>query len=175
MRPPGPDSQERLPSAARSCASSPWRERPLSETPRRSLSQAAKAQGIRCIAVTNAPRPAAELILESLRAEIGAADVIEDLVVGAECERAKPHPHPYLEAMQRLDMPAMQCVIFEDSKSGLQSAAAAAVRAVVGLRTSLSDEEMRACGATHTVVDWREVTLDFLLNDCSQKTCSPPP
>lgn len=46
------------------------------------------------------------------------SDVIEGLVVGAECQRPKPFPDPYLIAMQRLSAAPSECVVFEDSSSG---------------------------------------------------------
>ena len=45
---------------------------------------------------------------------------------------AKPHPNPYLIAMERLGVPAHDCVVFEDSRSGVRAGVAATVAAVVG-------------------------------------------
>ena len=44
--------------------------------------------------MTNAQRGGGQAVLDMLRRELGddLAGVIEDLVVGCECERAKPHP-----------------------------------------------------------------------------------
>eukprot|EP00401_Gymnodinium_catenatum_P066505 CAMPEP_0117617980 /NCGR_PEP_ID=MMETSP0784-20121206/85865_1 /TAXON_ID=39447 /ORGANISM="" /LENGTH=347 /DNA_ID=CAMNT_0005421825 /DNA_START=70 /DNA_END=1114 /DNA_ORIENTATION=+ len=66
------------------------------------LFEFAKQHGVACIAVSNAPRGACETVLVNLRAAIpGAAEMIriEDLVVGAECTRAKPYPDPYKRAL----------------------------------------------------------------------------
>ena len=122
----------------------------------------AKECGMRCIAVTNAPRPAAELVLAQLREECEAGDVIEDLVIGAECPQAKPHPDPYLIAMERIGAQPEDCVVFEDSRSGVRAGVAAAVAAVVGIRSELDDEALREAGATVTVADWTEVTHEML-------------
>merc|ERR1711924_58909 len=97
----------------------------------------AKALGVRAIAVTNAPRGAAEASLKSLREAVPAADIIEGLVIGAECKQAKPAPDPYIEGMRILGTSAADCVVFEDSRSGVRAGLAAAVP-VVGIRTSLS-------------------------------------
>ena len=44
--------------------------------------------------VTNAPRPTAERQLKAL----GLGERFKDkLIVGMECEQAKPEPHPYVE------------------------------------------------------------------------------
>ena len=89
----------------------------------------AKAMGVRCIAVSNAPRAACEVVLETLRRAIPAADVIEDLVVGAECAHAKPRPDPYIDGAARLGVPCCQCLVFEDSPSGVRSGCRGCARA----------------------------------------------
>ena len=54
--------------------------------------QMARRCGWRCIAVTNAQRGGGQAVLDLLRRELGEelAGMIEDLVVGCECARAKP-------------------------------------------------------------------------------------
>jgi len=41
---------------------------------------------------------------------------------------AKPHPEPYLAAVQRLGLLPEQCLVIEDSERGLQAAVAAGIR-----------------------------------------------
>merc|ERR1740139_735694 len=122
--------------------------------------QMARRCGWRCIAVTNAQRGGGQAVLDLLRRELGEelAGMIEDLVVGCECARAKPHPDPYLEAMQRLGAAPEHCIVFEDSSAGIRAGVAAKVAAVVGLRTSQTDGALRAAGATATVADWSELS-----------------
>ena len=98
----------------------------------------AKEKNIRCIAVTNAPRGAAEVVIEQLKRDIAAADVIEDLIIGAECANPKPSPDPYLEAIRRLGVEPGSCIVFEDSGSGCRAGIAAGAAAVVGIRSNLS-------------------------------------
>ena len=120
----------------------------------------ARRCGWRCIAVTNAQRGGGQAVLDLLRRELGEglASVIEDLVVGCECSRAKPHPDPYLEAMRRLGVAPEHCIVFEDSGTGVRAGAAAKVAAVVGIRTSLTDAALCAAGADATVADWSELS-----------------
>ncbi|KAK3433885.1 hypothetical protein EUGRSUZ_D01168 [Eucalyptus grandis] len=68
-----------------------------------------EGQGMRRAAVTNAPRPNAELILSLL----GLNDFFETLVIGSECERAKPFPHPYLKALEVLGVSEKHAFVFE--------------------------------------------------------------
>ena len=132
-----------------------------------------RAEGLTCVAVSNAQRGGCEAVLGQIKREFpenGAA--ISDLVVGAECARAKPFPDPYLEAMARLGVEPATCVVFEDSGTGIKAGVAAGV-AVVGLTTSMTAEAMRSAGATATVADWTEVTPDFLRGLVAQQASGP--
>jgi HAD superfamily hydrolase (TIGR01509 family) len=76
-------------------------------------------------------------------------------IVGAEdVEHGKPHPEPYLTAMARLYSKAPglrpeQCVVVEDTMTGIASALAAGMK-VVGVAQTYPAEELRAA---HLVVD----------------------
>ena len=54
--------------------------------------------------------------------------VVED---AATAPLKKPHPQAYLQAIQRLQLPADACLVFEDSLNGLQSANAAGLATVI--------------------------------------------
>ncbi len=53
----------------------------------------------------------------------------------------KPNPEIYVKAAAALHMPPAQCIVFEDSLSGVQSGQAAGAR-VVGVTTTHSPEEL---------------------------------
>jgi phosphoglycolate phosphatase-like HAD superfamily hydrolase len=57
-----------------------------------------REKGLRRAAVTNAPRPNAEQMIDTL----GLKDFFDHVVVGSECERAKPFPDPYLKALEQV-------------------------------------------------------------------------
>jgi beta-phosphoglucomutase len=57
------------------------------------------------------------------------------VVDGHQVRHPKPHPEIYLRAAQLLSIAPSNCVVFEDSFSGIQAARAAGAR-VVGLRTT---------------------------------------
>ena len=93
------------------------------------------------MAVTNAPRPNAELMLTSL----GLDGYFEHVVIGTECIRAKPHPDPYLEGMRLVGAcDASRCVAFEDSPAGATAAVAAGIP-TVGVTTSQPVERAGEC------------------------------
>ncbi|GGL79762.1 HAD family hydrolase [Wenxinia marina] len=122
------------------------------------LIREAAARGTPMAVVTNAMRLNAEAMLEA----IGLADAFATIVVGEECARAKPHPAPYLAACDALRVAPGDAVAFEDSPSGLASAAAAGCR-VVGVRSALTDAALRAAGAHLTIRDFEDPGLDQLL------------
>lgn len=57
-----------------------------------------KDRGLRRAAVTNAPRENAEMMISLL----GLSDFFEYVIIGSDCERAKPFPEPYLKALELL-------------------------------------------------------------------------
>ncbi|WFU39329.1 HAD-IA family hydrolase [Bradyrhizobium sp. CB82] len=102
----------------------------------------AEATGIPMVAVTNAPRLNAEMLLSGL----GIMDRFKAIVIGDELPHGKPHPLPYLEGLRFAGAAAHASIAFEDSRSGIQSAAAAGIP-TIGMRTSLSHDDLVAAGA----------------------------
>lgn len=66
-------------------------------------------RGLKRAAVTNAPRPNAELMLSIL----GLTDFFQALIIGNECDHAKPHPEPYLKALEILNVSKDHTFVFE--------------------------------------------------------------
>jgi HAD superfamily hydrolase (TIGR01509 family) len=97
------------------------------------------------VAVTNAPRLNAEMLLSGL----GIADRFKVLVIGDELSHGKPHPMPYLEGLRAVSATADASLAFEDSRSGIRSASAAGLP-TIGIQTSLSHSDMVAAGAVLT-------------------------
>jgi HAD superfamily hydrolase (TIGR01509 family) len=58
---------------------------------------------------------------------IGLADHVDFVVAGEDTPRGKPHPDPYLLALQRAQCAATQAVAVEDSPQGVAAALAAGV------------------------------------------------
>ena len=118
----------------------------------------ADAQNLPAVAVTNAPRPNAEQLLQA----IGATHRFKGLVIGDELAHGKPHPLPYLRGLEILGANPENCVAFEDSRTGIKSATAADI-ATVGLATGLEPEQLLEAGATIAVRDYRDpALLDFI-------------
>jgi HAD superfamily hydrolase (TIGR01509 family) len=120
----------------------------------------ADAQTVPAAVVTNAPRANADATLAALRLR----DRFKVLVIGPELREAKPHPLPYLTALEALGGDPARSVAFEDSLSGVRSAAAAAL-GVVGLTTSLNAEALRNAGASVTGADFKDPAIVRFIRD----------
>jgi HAD superfamily hydrolase (TIGR01509 family) len=106
------------------------------------------------IAVTNAPRLNAEMLLAGL----AIMHRFKAIVLGDELPHGKPHPMPYLEGLRAVNAAADRSVAFEDSRSGVKSASAAGI-ATVGIRTSLSHADMIEAGAVLTAKSFDDPEL----------------
>ncbi|MGV7215520.1 HAD family hydrolase [Bradyrhizobium sp. UFLA05-112] len=114
----------------------------------------ADATGIPMVAVTNAPRLNAEMLLSGL----GIMDRFKAIVIGDELPHGKPHPLPYLEGLRFAGAAAHASIAFEDSRSGIQSASAAGIP-TIGMRTSLSHDDLVAAGAVASAFAYDDDTL----------------
>jgi HAD superfamily hydrolase (TIGR01509 family) len=110
------------------------------------------------VAVTNAPRPNAEMLLSGL----GIAERFKVLVIGDELSQGKPHPMPYLQGLRAVSASAEASVAFEDSRSGVRSASSAGI-ATIGIRTGLGHAEMIEAGAVMTAKAFDDpILLEFV-------------
>ena len=110
--------------------------------------------GVPMVAVTNAPRLNAEMLLAGL----GIADRFKRVVIGDELTHGKPHPMPYQEGLRAVNASAKLSLAFEDSRSGVQAASAAGI-ATIGIRTSLNHADMIEAGAFTTAEDFDDPDL----------------
>ena len=114
----------------------------------------AAARELPCAVVTNAPRANAAMMLKGL----GLAERFDALVIGDELAHGKPHPLPYLTALERLGGDAARAIAFEDSLSGIRAASSAGVH-TVGLLTSLPEAALREAGAAAVIADFYDRAL----------------
>ena len=73
-----------------------------------------KANNIRRVAVSNAPKPNVEAMLKAIHLE----DFFEDIMLGENFEKPKPFPDPYLAGLKIVGCQKDEVVIFEDSPAG---------------------------------------------------------
>lgn len=114
----------------------------------------AERAGIPMVAVTNAPRLNAEMLLAGL----GIMHRFKAVVIGDELPYGKPHPLPYLEGLRAANAAPDRSVAFEDSRSGIKSACAAGI-ATIGIRTSLSHADLVEAGSRMTASTFEDPEL----------------
>ena len=88
--------------------------------------------------VTNCNRVVAEQILRHTQI----AEYINMLVIGPECIKPKPHEHPYLFALEYFGISNDKNIIFEDSKTGIQSGTKITPKCMVGIETVYTKQEL---------------------------------
>ena len=66
---------------------------------------------------------------------LGIAELFDAVVCAEDYLRGKPFPDPFLEAARRLEVPAADCLVFEDSPLGIEAARAAGMQYVLVSRT----------------------------------------
>ena len=87
----------------------------------------AAAQGVRLAVATTTSRPNVDALLH---ATLG-RDPFEVIAAGDEVAAKKPAPDVYKLALQRLGLPAEECLAIEDTPNGLRSAQGAGLACVV--------------------------------------------
>jgi HAD superfamily hydrolase (TIGR01509 family) len=120
------------------------------------LMNEARRQGLQlAIATTTSPVNIAAL----LRSAIGADWRSHFLAIGdaSNAPVKKPHPQVYLQVLADMNLPAAQCVAFEDSANGLKAATAAGLATVITPNSFTAHNDFS--GALRVVPDLGQVNL----------------
>lgn len=103
-----------------------------------------RGRGVR-VALASASKNA-QLILDRLQI----AGLFDAVVDGTDVSAAKPDPEVFLRASQESDIPACDCVVFEDAEAGIEAARRAQMRTVgVGKPANLERADMVITGFDH--------------------------
>jgi sugar-phosphatase len=106
-------------------------------------------QDLRVALASNSPAQLCDLVLEVL----GIAPAFHAVVSADEVERGKPDPSIYLLAARKLDVSPDDCLVFEDSPTGVRAARAARMRVVAipsaGTRFAADAQPHLLLGALH--------------------------
>lgn len=70
------------------------------------------------------------IVMNTLRA-LGIAELFQAVVTSEDYRRGKPAPDPFLEAALRLGIPPEECLVFEDTATGVAAAEAAGMKWVL--------------------------------------------
>ncbi|XP_074264718.1 haloacid dehalogenase-like hydrolase domain-containing protein Sgpp [Silene latifolia] len=113
-----------------------------------------KDHGLKRAAVTNAPRANAELMISML----GLTEFFQAIIIGSECEHAKPHPEPYLKGLEAIGASKEHTFIFEDSPSGIKAGVAAGMP-VIGLSTRNPEDFLMEAKPTFLIKNYEDPKL----------------
>ncbi|OMO93078.1 HAD-superfamily hydrolase, subfamily IA, variant 3 [Corchorus olitorius] len=124
-------------------------------------------RGLKRAAVTNAPKPNAELMISKL----GLKDFFDVVILGSDCEHAKPYPDPYLKALEVLKVSQDHAFVCEDSVSGIKAGVAAGMP-VVGVTTRNPESQLMQANPTFLVKDYEDPKLWAALEELDKKGVS---
>ena len=116
------------------------------------------ARSLKLAVVSSSPRNVIDRFLEKL----GVADCIEhDARIGGDMVRAsKPDPDGFLQGARALKTSPAECLVFEDSRAGLEAARAAGMRSMF-IRCCAADIPGNTSLATASLQDYRSLPPNF--------------
>lgn len=113
--------------------------------------------GIRCAVGSSGPKVNVDFVIEKCQiAKYLSARISGDMVT-----RCKPDSEIYLKAAAALGVSPSECLIFEDARAGIESAARAGAAKIIALSTTLSHEEIREHGKADIIIDTFEELSDL--------------
>lgn len=77
--------------------------------------------------------------------------------------KGKPDPEGYIKAAQLMGYEPHNCVVFEDALAGTQAGVLSGAT-VIGVRSLLTDHQLRSAGAQHTVEDMTQIKVQLESN-----------
>ncbi len=116
--------------------------------------------------VTNAPRPNAEFMLETLALK----GVFQPVVIADDLPKGKPDPLPYQTALNALALSPDEALVFEDSPTGVRAAVAAGIP-TIGVTSTHSDDTLTQLGALFTIADYTDSRLWTYLTSDPKDPC----
>lgn len=119
----------------------------------------ARSMGVSMAVASSANEQNIAMILDGL----GIRDYFSAVVGAEDIQISKPHPEMFLTAAHRLEISPQECLVFEDSPAGIESARRAGMRTVV-LTTFLNPEELTGIsGILQAVPDFTHLDVRLLL------------
>lgn len=117
------------------------------------------ANGVRIAVGSSAPVENVDFVLEGL----GIRKYFSVFVNGDMVKRAKPDPAIYLLSIEKLGLPASECLVMEDSFAGIESANGAGIK-VVALATTNTAEALAQANVEMIVPDFSRLSYDSIAN-----------
>jgi HAD superfamily hydrolase (TIGR01509 family) len=115
-----------------------------------------KSRGFKTAVATSAPRANLDLIISTLKI----SDKMDSMMSSEDVKAHKPNPEVYLKSADRVGVSLSDCVVFEDSFSGVTAALNAGMK-VVGVLSTHTKEQLPPC--SFYINDYSEVNVDKVL------------
>lgn len=112
-----------------------------------------KAKYFLTAVATSAPRANLDLIIDGL----GIRDKMDSTMSSEDVASHKPSPEVYLKTADQLGLAPTDCLVFEDSYSGVSAAINAGMK-VVGVLSTHKKEELPRCD--YYINDYSEISVD---------------
>jgi len=116
-----------------------------------------RREGFKIALATSGPIENVNMVLD----ELALRDHFSSIVTGDQVERGKPHPEAFLLAASELNLHPSECVVFEDSFSGVEAALRAGCKCVA-LATTHTEDELESVAPDLIIATFREITVDEL-------------
>lgn len=115
-----------------------------------------KSRNFKTAVATSAPRANLDLIISALNI----SDKMDSMMSSEDVTFHKPNPEVYLKSAERAGVAPSDCVVFEDSFSGVTAALNAGMK-VVGVLSTHTKEQLPPCN--FYINDYSEVNVDKIL------------
>jgi HAD superfamily hydrolase (TIGR01509 family) len=119
-----------------------------------------KGLGYKACVVTNCNKKVADKIIKYIHLD----KCIDFIISSNDCVIGKPHPEPYIKAMEKYNVQNNKCIIFEDSKSGILSGKGINPKLLIGIETIYNPVELSNIGVHLSINDYSTIKVDTLLN-----------
>ena len=115
-----------------------------------------KSRGFKTAVATSAPRANLDLIANFLKLD----KKMDSMMSSEDVKHHKPNPEVYLESAKRVGVAPSDCIVFEDSFSGVTAGLNAGMK-VVGVLSTHTKEQLPPCD--FYINDYSEVNVDKVL------------
>ncbi|CAN1256952.1 Haloacid dehalogenase-like hydrolase domain-containing protein Sgpp, partial [Linum perenne] len=117
-------------------------------------------RGLKRAAVTNAPKANADLMISKL----GLTDFFQAVILGDDCEHAKPHPEAYLKALEVLN-------VSKDHTFGIKAGVAAGLP-VIGISMRNPEDMLMTAKPTFLIKNYSDPKLWEALDEVDKFTAA---
>lgn len=92
---------------------------------------------------------------------LGISDIFNAVISGEQCQKGKPDPEIFLRAANALRIEPRNCVVIEDSTSGVAAAKAAGMRCIGYANPEAVKQDIHL--ADEIITDFEQLTVEYLM------------